>query len=151
MIRVTAPQSRQRQDLLAKASTAGSRFYATGGEMLNSDDFFIAEERKARKEEAKRMSDKKEEVLVLNAQESEAKTVMEKLQTKKGKDAYTDDDAKALDLASLKILYKWKHGKAPKPGFNKAHLLAVWNEKKTVPNANTKVWVKEDEVQLEID
>ena len=149
MIRVTAPQSRQRQDLLAKASTAGSRFYATGGEMLNSDDFFIAEERKARQEEAKRMSDKKEEVLALNAQESEAKTVIEKLQAKKGKDAYTDDGAKALDVASLKILYKWKHGKAPKACLNKAHLLAVWNGKKTVPNANTKVWVEEDEVQLD--
>jgi len=47
--------------------------------MLNSDDFFIAEERKAQKEKAKRMSNKKEEVLARNAQESEAKTVTEKL------------------------------------------------------------------------
>ena len=58
MIGVTAPQSRARQDLLAKASTAGSRFYASGGEMLNSDDFFIAHERKERSEEAQRMKDR---------------------------------------------------------------------------------------------
>ena len=45
-IGVTAPKSRARQDLLAKAATAGTRFYNTGDEMLNSDDFFIAEERK---------------------------------------------------------------------------------------------------------
>ena len=43
-ISVTAPQSRERQNLLSKASTAASCFYATGGEILNSDDFFIAEE-----------------------------------------------------------------------------------------------------------
>ena len=47
---VPTPLSRDRQDLLAKAATAGSRFHATGGEFLNSDDFFIAEERKNRTE-----------------------------------------------------------------------------------------------------
>ena len=45
---VTAPYSLERQYLLSKASTAGSRFLPTGGEFLNSDDFFIAEEIKQR-------------------------------------------------------------------------------------------------------
>ena len=40
---VTAPNSRERQDLLAKYSTEGIRFHATGVEFLNSDDFFITE------------------------------------------------------------------------------------------------------------
>jgi len=31
----------------------------------------------------------------------------------------------------------------------KVHLLAARNEKKIVPNDNTKVWIKEDEVQLD--
>ena len=44
-VAVTAPKSCARQYLLAKATTAGSHFYATSGKMLNSDDFFIAEER----------------------------------------------------------------------------------------------------------
>ena len=43
---VTAPHSHERQDLLAKASITGSRFHATGGEFLNSDDLFIIEESK---------------------------------------------------------------------------------------------------------
>ena len=58
-VSVTAPRSRARQDLLAKASTAGSRFYATGGEMLNSDDYFIAEERKQRTIEVNQLEIKK--------------------------------------------------------------------------------------------
>ena len=37
---------REKQDPLAKASIAGSRFHATNGKFLNSDDFFVAEERK---------------------------------------------------------------------------------------------------------
>ena len=32
---LTAPHSRERQDLLANASTSGSRFNTTGGEFLN--------------------------------------------------------------------------------------------------------------------
>ena len=36
---VTAHHSRKRQYLISKASTAGSRFRATDGKFLNSDDF----------------------------------------------------------------------------------------------------------------
>ena len=50
---VTATYSRERQDQLSKASTAGSRFHATGGEFLNSDDLFIAKDRKQRNGELK--------------------------------------------------------------------------------------------------
>ena len=39
---VTVAQSRERQDLLMNASTAGGRFQATGNDFLNSDDFFIS-------------------------------------------------------------------------------------------------------------
>ena len=45
---ITALKSRERKYLLAKASTAGSRFNATGGEFLDSYDFLISEERKQR-------------------------------------------------------------------------------------------------------
>ena len=46
--KVTVPQSRERQDLLINAATAGSRFQETGGEFLNSGDYFIVQERKKR-------------------------------------------------------------------------------------------------------
>ena len=52
------------------------------------------------------MGDTNEEYLALSAQEPESKTVIEKVQATKGKDAYTDDGAKVLDAASIKVLYK---------------------------------------------
>ena len=57
---VTVPQSRARQDLLAKAATVCSRFYANGGEMINPDDYFIAEERKQRSIKVNELKIKKE-------------------------------------------------------------------------------------------
>ena len=58
---VTAPYSLERQYLLSKASTAGSRFLPTGGKFLNSDDFFIAEERTQRNGELDILKNKKEQ------------------------------------------------------------------------------------------
>ena len=105
-IGVTAPKSRARQDLLAKAATAGSRFYATGGEMLNSDDFFIAEERKQRDIEVKKLEIKKEKFEEQLKQESKSKTVINKLRSVKEQYAYSEEGSKSLDVASLKVLYK---------------------------------------------
>jgi len=59
---VTASQSHGRQDIVAKTATAGSRFYTTGGEMLNSDDYFIAEERKQRSIKVNELKIKKEKL-----------------------------------------------------------------------------------------
>ena len=58
-IAVTVPHSRERQDALASASTAGKRFIATGGDALNADDYFIAEERKRRVEKKKLLEEKR--------------------------------------------------------------------------------------------
>ena len=87
--------------------------------MLNSDDFFIAHERKEQSEEVERMNDSKIECIALNVQESKAKTVIEKLRAAKNKDAYTDEGAKALDVSSLTVLYKLTYGKGPKAGIKK--------------------------------
>ena len=129
-ISVTAPQSRERQDILPKVSTTGSRFYATGGEMLNSDDFFITEERKERNDLIKKLEMKKAHWLPKSTLEQEAKTVIEKYRTTKNKDMYSQEGAKALDALSLKILYKWKYGKTPKAGLKKSDLLVAWNAAK---------------------
>ena len=43
---VTAPHSHEIQDLLAKASTLDGCLHTTGGQFLNSEKFFVTEERK---------------------------------------------------------------------------------------------------------
>ena len=116
---VTAPHSRERQDLLAKASTAGSRFHATGGKFLNSDNFFIAEESKQHNGELNILKTKKEQHENLKIRESEGKAATQKLLVDKNKYAYTEESEKLIDAKSLKVLYMWKHGKAPMVGQNK--------------------------------
>ena len=147
-ISVTAPHSRERQDLLTKASTAGRRFYATGGEMLNSDDFFIAEERKERTDLIKQLKTKKSDWIGKNEQELEGKAVIEKYRAL-NKDVYSDDGAKTLDVSSLKTLYKWKYKKTPKAGLNKTHLLAAWNAAKDSTSNIDNTWTEEDQVELD--
>ena len=48
--------------------------------------------------------------------ESEGKAAIQKLLVEKNKDAYTEEGAKALDEKGPKVIYMWKHGKAPKAG-----------------------------------
>jgi hypothetical protein len=43
---VTVPLSKERIEAMQKVSSAGQHFEATGGEVLNSDDFFISREKK---------------------------------------------------------------------------------------------------------
>ena len=76
---MTAPHSSERKDLLAKASTVGSCFHATGGEFLNSDELFIAEERKKRNGELKILKTKKEQQKNQKIRESEGKAYIQKL------------------------------------------------------------------------
>ena len=64
-IAVTAPMSRERQDLLGKASSAGAQFFATAGAVVNTDDFFIATERKKRSEDIIVLSKQKNIMLLL--------------------------------------------------------------------------------------
>ena len=59
-IGVTVPMSKERLEALAKASSAGQHFQATGGEVLNSDEFFISREKKRRDELIVQMKKSKE-------------------------------------------------------------------------------------------
>ena len=116
--------------------------------MLNSDDF-IAEERKQRDIEVKKLETKKDKFEHQLKQESEAKTVIEKLRTIKEQDAYSEEGSKSLDVASLKILYKWKHGKTPRSNVNKAKLLEEWNRAKNNPPLDRMIWTIEEQEQLD--
>ena len=57
----TAPLSGERQDLLMDAVSDGFHFHATGGEHLESDDYFISQERKQRRIKYDVLKDKKQE------------------------------------------------------------------------------------------
>ncbi len=54
--RLTEPQSQERIDSLAQASTHGAKFLATGGSHLMADDFFIAHRKNEAKKEAVELS-----------------------------------------------------------------------------------------------
>ena len=116
----------ERQDLLMNASSAEIRFHATGGEFLNSDDYFISQERKQRHLRLQDVSNKKKVHIDCINQETEGKSVIENFQTVKYKDAYNDEHAKSLQLKDLKTLYKWKYGNNLANGTNKAELPLSW-------------------------
>ena len=81
--------------------------------------------------------------------ESEGKSDIQKLPVDKNKYAYTEEVAKALDAKGLKVLYMRNHGKAPKVGQNKPHLLVSWNSAKNNPIEDNKPWITEDQSDLE--
>ena len=56
---VTVPLSREHQDALSNASTAGASFFSTNGEHLTSEDYFISAERKRRQTRAKDLEKKR--------------------------------------------------------------------------------------------
>ena len=67
----------------------------------------------------------------------------------KRKDEYTEEGAKSLDLASLKVLYKWKHGKPAKLSLNKAKLLDVWNQAKNKQPFDRKTRTIEEQEEVD--
>ena len=125
---VTVPHTRERQDVLLKATSASDRFRATGGGHIGIDDWFIAKERAERDATVLKLLEKKKKFEESKERESEAKCIIDKFKTEKSKDVYKEDDAKSLSVLYLKVLYRWKHGKSPPAGSesNKPALLSAW-------------------------
>ena len=149
-IAVTAPLSRERQDVLAKASTASARFVATGGEPLNLDDWFIATERMSRVVTVKDLETKKTQFEEAKKREEDAKAILEKYRSM-NKDVTNTAHAEELSSPELKILYKWKHGKnVPQKESQKAKVLADWLVTKDHPpvDASLHSWTTENENDL---
>ena len=84
------------------------------------------------------LKNKKEQNKTQKIRESEGKAAIQKLLVNKNKDSYTEEGAKSLDAKSLKVLYMWKHGKAPNVDQNKPQLLAAWNAAKNIPIEDNK-------------
>ena len=60
-IAVTAPMSCEEQDPLEKASTAGANFFASGGGVVNTDDYFMSQECREKNEKIKVLAKRKKE------------------------------------------------------------------------------------------
>jgi hypothetical protein len=106
IVAVSKPNSLERQEAMAKASSAGATFQATGGGHLNSDDFFKAAELKARENKIKAMEEIKKE------RDKYCKDQWAAIRLIKAKGELTYDTEKLFTLAEIKILLKWKKVKA---------------------------------------
>ena len=73
---ITQPHSLERQELLAKASSHGAKFFATGGSHCTTDDFFKAIEIPVWDAQIKAYEDKKEECSRLEKAEEDGKAVL---------------------------------------------------------------------------
>ena len=136
---LTQKNTKERQEALLKARTAGRHFHATGGDTLNGDDFFIAlklEENKATI--VKLEADKKKRNAMMKLEQA-AKTTMDDFKVEeKGVDHLT--------TAQLKPLLQWKlQGGAVKG--RKSDLIRQWNELPAPPAAQP--WTEEEEANLE--
>jgi hypothetical protein len=111
---VSQPHSKERLELLAKASKAGQRFHATGGDHACSDDIFLAQALRDRR-------DQKEKLLKVKAHRQN----MEHLQLKcisilMG----LEDPDRRVKAAELKMLLKWQKLEIKK---SKAENKATWD------------------------
>jgi len=147
---VTAPPSRECQGMLMNATSAGSHFHKTGGKYLNSDDYFISQERKQCRIKYGTLKDKKQEHEDKRIRYEEAQDLIQYFQEKKNKNAYNDIDAQVLLVSELKVLYKCKHGKLSKAAVKKPVLLVdLLTLKDAAEEGEEDTWTPEEEAGLD--
>ena len=144
------PNTRERQDAIGRASTAGGQFYANAGGVINSDDFFIATERKKRSADIillEKQKNQYDNYVVLSAK---VKQLIE-LKKDKGIDVYTHslNDRKDITAEQLKLLIEDHTGK--KPGAKdstKDRLLALWLDTRDTKAHEPRQWTTVDDGRL---
>ena len=150
-IAVTVPNTRERQDAIGRASTAGGQFFANAGGVINSDDFFIATERKKRSADIILLEKQKKEYDNYIALAAKVKQLIE-LKRDKGIDVYTHEsliDKKNITSEQLKLLIEDHTGK--KPGAKdstKDRLVALWLDVREKKAHETKEWTIVDDGRL---
>ena len=128
---VTTANTRARQDALSSVKYSSQHFILTNGDTLNSDDFFISEERQARQEKIKSLLELKKKSIAVSELNGRAMALIEEFNTKHGKDVYELEDAKLLPVTTLKVLCHWKLQK--RASGIKEFLLNLWMEVKNKP------------------
>ena len=136
--RVTLPNTLDRQKLLAKASTHGEKFTATGGTHLTSDDFFKAMEINLREKEVVSMKADRQKRLDSEAAHMAAKSI---LCMAKGPQSYTAKE--------LTVLLKW-YNVPMKEVTSKALKMAKWQAimVSLADPPSYDVWTNADEEKL---
>ncbi len=76
--RITVPHGQERIDAIAKASTHGGLFHATGGAHLTCDDIFMASEKKVREGQIAALTKKKQKSMQLQVVETRAKELLQR-------------------------------------------------------------------------
>ena len=99
---ITVPQSKARIVAIKDAKAAGQMFFATGGQHLNSDEFFQAREHAKRLQEAKKLEEEKKNRVLLMKLEENARGLLRE------KGPLNDDTFKPYKKPDIKLLCKWK-------------------------------------------
>jgi hypothetical protein len=118
----TVEGTRERQNLLQKASRAGEYYRVTnGGAALGCDDMLIAMERS-------RMADKAKDL------EKRRKEIKDKLQTRSRALDILKDGRQPRRIDELKTCIMWKSGLTKKPMEKKKELMALWETLRDQPD-----------------
>jgi hypothetical protein len=136
---VTVAHSRERQLAILSAKTAGDHFFATGGDAINSDDYFMAKAIGEQTKQVEEMIKAKSSRMILYNLQTNARAAMENHNLE-------NNGIARLTIAQIKPLLLWKlQGKAVKG--TKAQQIEQWRE---LPEpAEVGQWTEEEERRLQ--
>jgi hypothetical protein len=142
---VTLPQTRERQELLTKATRAGDWFQVTnGGGPMNCSDALLGIIMKNWDEELEKLVQKQDDCLKL-------------VEKKKAADAVLANEERpyaSWRMDEFKTMVIWKQGLKPLPtgegvsGKNKKQLKTLWERSYSSMEPPTDEWTDEDEARL---
>jgi hypothetical protein len=154
--RLTAENSTERREALAKARSAGVHFKVTGGDHLTSDDMLIRYELVEREEKIMKLESRKKDALGSTQRKEHAQEVITRLREEKQVDAIMIDDPSPITNKDLDFLLKWKMDRETISGAvsrNKTTRAAKWIEIRNATSNNDDEsppdWTEELEAELQ--
>ena len=141
----TQPHSKERIEMLRKASTHGKKFLATRGSHVMNNDFFVAAELNLDQSEIEQLErEKRKRNSAMNTQEKAEKILMKK------SDSLQSFEFDRLPKTDVDTLLRW-HGIVPgkqmTPDTKFSHLRRIFESKKPPPEMER--WSAEDEERLQ--
>ena len=145
-VKLTEPNTRERQELLRAKSTAGHFFHVTGGQHLTHDDQFISAEMKEREKRISGMkSAKKKRVAATQRHDAATALIASKPQLLTFTEATTDILVKDLD-----VVLNWKlNGEGVSKIKSKPEKVAKWIAVRNCDLPPLEPWTEEEEAELQ--